>query len=331
MNLPARKPTNQVQNVQVIKKKYSVPPTTKVKRQFAANDTDYYKKETALPSNTKRSTSADRSHLHKTLHLETTDPRMSGRVTIDQKFARSYGEQGLQPSYKQQVDRTRGARIERVDRTQAPDMRVQLYGDWSQEPKRVTQVERKQQAEQEGKVKQRIATQLRKRRVQLAGRVLISVILTTYPVQLALAILNIMFFGLAYVYLEFVSIGTGLEGETVLDVIIRTATGIAIQFADTLSKAIELITGIDFGVIINALLPDHVYAFTLFALLFFGATSLALVSATFKMLGIPTFGGWNIVDKVLILTVCVMGYFIPIMNLVPWALVWTMYLMRSKE
>lgn len=138
--------------------------------------------------------------------------------------------------------------------------------------------------------------------------------------QLPFALLSIVFLGLAGLV---DSLTSSTQTNKSGDFVGFIAKGVAYGFS-TLKKAVaatvNLITGFD----INLLNPENFFMLTYMVVFFFGMFTLLLIYIIYKLAFLHPLSGRGAGMKKGFLLLAIIGYSVPILNLIPWFIFWTM-------
>ena len=294
----------------------------------AANDASYIKQRRAAdlikageaadnPSDTKRHKTANRYKHSQEVNTRnvrvSTGPSSPGyqqanqRETTDEKFRKSYANKGLQPTSIDDQPTNKQTRGEQIEYTQPSSI--------SPTPKNVRR-EKKKSLVSKSKIK--IKKKLAKKRAQVANYTIWSWAGYTWlAFQIPFALLNIVFFGLT----------AAIHALTTLDpsdgavVTLFKSIGIAITTAaNWLAVAVKSLTGLDLSVV-N---PANLWMLTQMIIMGYAIFVLFLIYLQYKFLLLNPLSGKGHGLKLGAVILAFIGYTIPILNLLPWFIIWTL-------
>jgi hypothetical protein len=266
------------------------------------------------------------------------------RVTIDEKFNAEYAKKGLQPSVSTD-GRIRNVRMERretandsyygsAESTKSPnqpDNFAQNQAQTPRQPRRLTP--------QPGVSKKKTSTATKMKARAKATAINTGVLSWVIPLyvifQIPFALLNLAFFGLAYVYLGIFGFG---ETERVFADRQEDGgfiTGIVFEgirrIVGALNEVIASLTGFNLGDFFANFNPANIYTATLGILFAYAVLLLLSVGLLYLLAGLKPLSGRGSGFKITAFIACLIGYTLPILNLLPWVLLWTTAVWKNPK
>lgn len=258
-----------------------------------------------------RSTNADRK-------LKQSQPLVTGQSDIATQFNASYAKQGIQPHNN--LDTQAGEASPR-----------QLYT----QPEQITRSEAGQQ--KRGLIKKGAKTLTYRRRLKKRGMVKrgfakarvtgINAWVWSWGLwswglfQLPLAILSVVFMALTEtIYQLYLDLETQTNDEGLIEQVVEGAVIGTMSILEKISNLLSTALGFD----LSDLNPANFFMLTYLVVLLFGWFTLMLIYFQYKIAFLHPTSGKGSSVKLGMLILAIVGYAIPILNIFPWFIFWTM-------
>jgi hypothetical protein len=261
------------------------------------------------------------------------------RVTIDQNAINRYQQAGISGEYTKTRygrGRTNNVQIEKQRQAQAAAVRESVttiprnnvvVGPWegSKAVVDTTPPPPSQPARVKKKKKKRATAEDRAKAAAINATVSSWVWPLYLTVQLPLALLNVVFFAAAAVYLEILSVkeNAGRFGKVFF--------GALDYVAEKINQGVELVTGLDIAAILQALAPDNLYLLTMVIIVAIFLFSALAIGLMYIMAGLNPLFGRGASLKIGTFIMCFVGYTMPLLNLLPWLSLWTLAVYRFPK
>lgn len=146
--------------------------------------------------------------------------------------------------------------------------------------------------------------------------------------QVPFALASLFFFALTeYVHQLYVDLSTTTNDEGLIEIVVEGALAGLVTVAERVLQLIESWTGIDVGFIA----PANFASLTYLVVLAIGWFGLLLIYFQYKMALLNPLGGERGGTKLGLFLLAMIGYAVPIANLFPWFIFWTMAVWKSPK
>lgn len=236
-----------------------------------------------------------------------------------ENFQASYAKQGLQPSSIEDPKNNPYKPVQQINRSEETTRKANVT--YSTQPI----VTPKKLKSGKLSIKGTSATLLmRGRATTVTGSIWSWAIPSWFLFQLPFALLNIVFFALAGALDSIKKIVTPNPNSNFLYKGIHYAASRLLEVAGKISEAV-------FGINVSVLDPINLFMVTELIIFIFGIAVLLIIYLIYKLNGFEPISGKSSGIKIFVFILCFFGYFTPVLNLLPWFMIWTMIIwLRPK-
>jgi hypothetical protein len=261
------------------------------------------------------------------------------RVTIDEKFNAEYAKKGLQPSVSTD-GRIRNVRMEKRSANddvynqeavndpvyqQSTPVREQIPATTSQQRTVSPQNATKTKATKINPANAGKRKKARLKAMVINRSAFPPIVFLYFSLQLPLALLHVVFFGLTAIVLNV------REATTNADGVAGFMFDIFGFVAGALNTIVEVLTGFDLLGFLELVNPTNVYLIITSLLLGYSIILLLTISLIYQFAGIKSLSGKASGAKIMAFIGCLFGYFWPLFSFFPWVLVWMFVVGRNPN
>ncbi|MES9962197.1 MAG: hypothetical protein ABW116_01535 [Candidatus Sedimenticola sp. 20ELBAFRAG] len=248
-----------------------------------------------------------------TRNVTTTTPQVSqagSAPSIDEQFSAGYGQSGIQKT-NQTSPHANQKRI--IDRSAQAEYSKRPIKSRPARSQRI-RIQKKKRKPGSGKVA------LGRARATGVNMGIWSWGLFTWLVfQLPLAILSIAFLGVSIAVEAFIASGNITESDGIIEIATKTGTEMLVGLSGIVAGALDFLFGIDLSV----LNPTAFFLMTYTVIIGYALFILLSIYLVYKISFLRPFSGQSAGLKKGMLLLALIGYSIPVLNLFPWFIPWT--------
>lgn len=156
--------------------------------------------------------------------------------------------------------------------------------------------------------------------------------------QVPFALINNLLFGLASVELAITegvekTFEEGDDGALIegTKTVFRFLGNVVKGAFETLNDVVAYLSGFDFAAAFSGFLPSSLYMFTFSILFAYALILLGSMLFIYQMARINALFGQGASSKVMLFLLCIIGYILPLVNMVPWFLFWNATVWRYPK
>lgn len=158
-------------------------------------------------------------------------------------------------------------------------------------------------------------------------------------VQLPFAIIGVVMFGIASLSSELSGLAAEFVEKDVNDNVVLSTLkftgrlyGQSVDFfADSVNGAIARFTGYDIQAFLDIVNPTNLYLVTVFIMLAYAFILFLAISFLYVLAGMNPILGRGAAAKILFVILFFVGYFLPLANMLPWFMPWTIAVLRHPK